>query len=87
MSLGNRLRQLAVRGYLTAGVVLLTAGVGPCDAQTLDQQNDSKTGQPNSTREEGQPESRADPSYPLAIQNLLNRIVHALEAANANPEP
>ena len=33
MCLGNRLHQLAVRGCLIAGVVLLTAGVGPCESQ------------------------------------------------------
>lgn len=33
MSLGYRLHQLAVRGCLIAGVVLLTAAVGPCDSQ------------------------------------------------------
>ena len=45
MSLGDRLQQLAVRGCLIAGVVLLTAGVGPCEGQEDHQKGQQTTEQ------------------------------------------
>jgi hypothetical protein len=87
MPLGNRLHRLVIRGCLIAGVVLLTAGVGPCEAKPPDQLAETTSRNPSPADSAKVPPP--GPPKALAIDRIeaaLNRIVTALEAEFTKPE-
>lgn len=81
----DRLHQLAVRGLLIVGVVLLTAGVGPCESQDTGQ-SQPKAASTDKAGAEGQ--HKADHLSEIAPQSKdtenLARIAAALEAMRAD---
>lgn len=83
----DRLRQLAVRGCLIAGVVLLTAAVGPCQGEEAPQGPDKTRPAENGPTEV---QTKADDVAASASQPTepehLPRIATALEAISAKTE-
>jgi hypothetical protein len=78
MSVGDRLHRLAVRACLIAGVVLLTAGVGPCESQETTQERAALSADsPENAKSSGQQDNDAQ-----ADQNQPRVNV---EATNLNP--